>query len=137
MLCTASTGIAVLILPGGLNAHSTFKLPFGDGAVEDSNFNVKAEAERADVFRRTSLIFWHEIVLSSKYSPEALDLTLQDLHPNDLPSHGKTIIFSVNWRQVAPVLKFDSEVEIVEYALLSSHLWKHVQRFRLTVPMRD
>ena len=24
-----STGIAALILPGGLTAHSTFKLPFG------------------------------------------------------------------------------------------------------------
>ena len=31
VLCTASTGIiAALILPGGLTAHSTFKLPFGD-----------------------------------------------------------------------------------------------------------
>ena len=30
VLCAASTGIAGLLLPGGLTAHSTFKLPFGD-----------------------------------------------------------------------------------------------------------
>ena len=30
VLRTASTGIAALILPGGLTAHSTFRLPFGD-----------------------------------------------------------------------------------------------------------
>ena len=29
VLCTASSGIAALILPGGLTAHSTFRLPFG------------------------------------------------------------------------------------------------------------
>ena len=37
VLCTASTGIiAALILPGGLTAHSTLKLPFGDKSVEGS-----------------------------------------------------------------------------------------------------
>ena len=42
VLCTASTGIAALILPGGLTAHSTFKLPFGPGAVSGSTCNIKA-----------------------------------------------------------------------------------------------
>ena len=38
-LCTASTGIAALLLPGGLTAHSTFKNPFGDKLVEDASCN--------------------------------------------------------------------------------------------------
>lgn len=137
VLCAASTGIAALILPGGLTAHSTFKLPFGDDAVEGSVCNVKAESERADVLKRTSLIIWDEVVMSSKFALEALNLTLQDLCKNDLPFGGKTVIFSGDWRQVPPVLKYGTEIEIVEHTFLSSSLWKHVQRFRLTVSMTD
>ncbi|CAM9929568.1 unnamed protein product [Laminaria digitata] len=76
VLCAASTGIAALILPGGLAAHSTFKLPFGDDAVDGSVSNVKAESDRADVLRRASLIIWDGVVMSSKFAPEALNLTL-------------------------------------------------------------
>ncbi|CAM9464877.1 unnamed protein product [Hapterophycus canaliculatus] len=33
VLCSASTGTAALLLPGGLTAHSTFERPFGDNLV--------------------------------------------------------------------------------------------------------
>ncbi|CAM9146776.1 unnamed protein product, partial [Ectocarpus sp. 12 AP-2014] len=137
VLCAASTGIAALILPGGLTAHSTFKLPFGDAAVEGSVCNVKAESERVHVLKNASLIIWDEIVMSGKYSPEALDLTLKDLLKNDRPFGGQCVLMSGDWRQVAPVLKFGTPSEIVEHAFLSPHLWKHVKRFRITTSMRD
>ena len=137
VLCAASRGIAALLLPGGLTAHSTFKLPFGDDATEGSICGVKAESQRAEVLKRASLIVWDEVVMSSKYAPEALHLTLQDLCQNDLPFGGKTILFSGDWRQVALVLKYGTEVEIVKQAFLSSYLWKHVERFRLTKSMRN
>ncbi|CAN0571068.1 unnamed protein product, partial [Ectocarpus sp. 12 AP-2014] len=137
VLCAASTGIAALILPGGLTAHSTFKLPFGDAAVEGSVCNVEAESERAHVLKNASLIIWDEIVMSGKYSPEALDLTLKDLLKNDRPFGGKCVLMSGDWCQVAPVLKFGTPSEIVEHAFLSSHLWQNVKRFRLTTSMRD
>ncbi|CAM9929129.1 unnamed protein product, partial [Sphacelaria rigidula] len=100
-------------------AHLIFKLPLGDEAVEDSVCNAKAESERANVLKRASLIIWDEVVItawirclmSSKYSPEALNLTLQDLCHNDLPFHGKTIFSRGDWRQVTPVLKFGSAAE--------------------------
>ncbi|CAN0579455.1 unnamed protein product, partial [Ectocarpus sp. 12 AP-2014] len=137
VLCAASTGIAALILPGGLTAHSTFKLPFGDAAVEGSVCSVEAESERAHALKNASLITWDEIVMSGKYSPEALNLTLKDLLKNDRPFGGKCVLMSGDWRQVAPVLKFGTPSEIVEHAFLSSHLWQHVKRFRLTTSMRD
>ena len=62
VLCAASTGNAALILPGGFTARSTFKLPFGDDAVDGSVCNVKAESDRANVLRRASLIIWDEVV---------------------------------------------------------------------------
>ena len=44
--------MAALLLPGGLTAHSTFKIPFGDSLVEGSKCNVETESERAQVLRR-------------------------------------------------------------------------------------
>ncbi|CAN0438825.1 unnamed protein product [Hapterophycus canaliculatus] len=46
VLCSRSTGIAELLLAGGLTAHSTFKIPFGDNLVRvlsvGSNLNLNA-----------------------------------------------------------------------------------------------
>ena len=56
VLCSASTVIAALLLPGGLTAHSTFKIPFGDNLRQGSVCNVKAESERAETLRRANLI---------------------------------------------------------------------------------
>ncbi|CAN0504558.1 unnamed protein product [Laminaria digitata] len=49
----------------------------------------------------------------------------------------KTILFSGDWRQVGPVVPCGTQTEVTEQAFLSSHLWNHVHRFRLTVSMRD
>ena len=67
VLRAASTGITALIQPDGLTAHSTFKMPLGDDAVDRSMCNVKAESERAEALRRGSLITWDEVVKSSKF----------------------------------------------------------------------
>lgn len=74
--------------------------------------------------------------MSGKFSPEALDLTLKDLIQNDEPCGGICVLISADWRQ-GPVVKFGTESEVVDNACLSSHLWKHVNRFRLTKSLRD
>ena len=56
---------------------------------------------------------------------------------NDKPFGGKCVLMSGDWRQVGPVLKFGTPSEVVEHAFLSSRLWQHVQRFRLSKSMRD
>ena len=45
---------------------------------------------------------------------------------NDLPFGGQTIVFSGDWRQCGPIVKFGTARDIVDEAFLSSHLWKHV-----------
>ena len=72
----------------------TFRLPFGDKSVEGSVCNVPAESERAQVLKQACLIVWDEIVMSGKYSPVALDLTLTDLMHNDKPLGGKCVLMS-------------------------------------------
>ena len=136
VLCTASTGIAALILPGGLTAHSAFKIPFADKFVEGAFFNVKAEPERAEVLRSASLIIWDEIPMANELAPEALDLTLRDLRKCMRPFGGAILLMSGDWIQVGPVVPFGT-VDDVDAALILSYLWKHIKRFRLTQSMRD
>ena len=119
VLCTVSTGIAALLLPGGLTAHSTFKIPFGDNLLEGSLCNVKAETERAQVFRRADLIIWDEIPMSNKFAPEALDLTLRDLRKKNTPFGGATVLFSGDWRQVGLLIPLGTPTDVVDAAFIS------------------
>ena len=136
VLCTASTEIAAMILPGGLTVHSTFKLPFGLDAVSGSTCNIKAKSQRAFVLKQEGLLIWDECPMSSKYAPEALDSTLRDLMNNGLPFGGKTIVFSGEWGLCGPIENFVAARDVVDEAHLSSQRWKHVQRFRLIKSMR-
>ncbi|CAN0447736.1 unnamed protein product [Scytosiphon promiscuus] len=74
--------------------------------------------------------------MSHRFAPEALDLTLQDLRRNDKPFGGATVLFGGDWRQVGPVVLFGTPADVVESALISSYLWKQIQRFRLVQSMR-
>lgn len=56
---------------------------------------------------------------------------------NERPLGGKTILFISDWRQVGPVVPYGTQTEGTEQAFISSHLWNHVHRLRLTVSMRD
>ena len=136
MLCTVTTGIAALLLPGSLTAHSAFKIPFGDKLVDGAFCNVKAESERAEVLRSASFIIWDEILMANKLAPEALDLTIRDICKCNRPFGGATLLISGDWRQVGPVVPFGT-VDDVDAALILSYLWKHIKRFRLTQFMRD
>ena len=137
VICAASTGIAALLLPGGLTAHSTFKIPFDHNPIEGSTCNVKAESERAQVLRRADLTIWDEIPIINKFAPEALDPTLRDLRRNNTPFGGATVLFSGGWRQIEPVIPFGTPTDVVEAAFISPYLGKRVQRFRLIQSMRD
>lgn len=64
-------------------------------------------------------------------------ITLKDLLNNDTLFGGKTILFSGDWRQVGPVVKYGSASDTVEAAVISSFLWPHITRLRLTASQRD
>ena len=75
--------------------------------------------------------------MSDRLAPEALDNTVRDLRRCDRPFGGTTILFAGDWRQVGPVVLFGTPADVVESALISSYMWTHVTRFRLTQSMRD
>lgn len=137
VLIVASTGIAALQLPGGWTAHSMFKLPLDEQLTAGAVCNIRAETQRAEVLRKCDLIIWDELPMAHKYCIEALHKTLQDLLHNNAPFGGKPILFSGDWRQIGPVVKFGAPADTVEAAFISSYLWPAINRMHLTISQRD
>ena len=75
--------------------------------------------------------------MTHKYCVEALNLTLQDLIDNNTSFGGKTVLFSGDWRQAGPVVKYGSASDTVEAAVMSSFLWPNITRLRLTDSQLD
>ena len=137
VLTVASTGIAALQLPGGWTAHSMFKLPLDENVVRGAFCNIRGESQRAELIPSCDLIIWDELPMTRKFCVEALNSTLQDLMCNDQLFGGKTRLFSGDWRQVGPVVKYGSASDTVESAVISSFLWNSITRLRLTASQRD
>ena len=74
--------------------------------------------------------------MTHRYCVEALDRSPRDITHNKLFG-GRTILFSGDWRQIGPISKVDTPTEVVDSAVISSPLWQHVNRFRLTKSQRD
>ncbi|KAJ7603034.1 PIF1-like helicase-domain-containing protein, partial [Mycena polygramma] len=55
VLCSASSGIAALLLPGGRTSHSTFKIPV-DGLNPESFCSIPKNSQLADMLRKVRLI---------------------------------------------------------------------------------
>ena len=137
VLIGASTGIAALQLPGGWTAHSMFKLPMDEAMSPTCVCNINTNTQRAELIRKADLIIWDELPMTHRYCIEALDRTLQDLMKNNKLFGGKTILFSGDWRQTGPIVKNGTATDTVDAAFISSPLWKHVKRMRLTKSQRD
>lgn len=138
VLIVASTGIAALQLPGGgWTAHSMFKLPMNEYVVSGAVCNINSETQRAELIRKCDLIIFDELPMMHKYCIEAIEITLRDLMNTSDLFGGKTCLFSGDWRQCPPIVEFGSQSDTVHAAFISSHLWEHINRMRLTVSQRD
>ena len=67
VLYVASSGIAVLLLPGGRTAHSRFAIPIDINEV--STCNIGKNTQLADLIRQTSLIIWDEVPMQTSILP--------------------------------------------------------------------
>jgi hypothetical protein len=135
VLCTASSGIAALLLPGGRTAHSMFKIPI-DGLSPLSVCCIPKNSLRADLMRAVKCIIWDEIVPQHRYAIEALDRTFRDLRDNNEPFGGVTVIMGGDFQQVLPVIPKGSREQILNATLTRSHLWNDVHVIHLHQNMR-
>jgi hypothetical protein len=106
VIACASTGIAALLLPGGMTAHKSFNI------LNDVN---SASAPRIDYqssygkkLRDVNLIVIDEVSMLHRDVLNYIDRTLQDLQPTDEPKApfgGKTVVIGGDWKQLLPVIE--------------------------------
>jgi energy-coupling factor transporter ATP-binding protein EcfA2 len=120
----ASSGIASLLLPGGKTAHSTFCIPLKIN--EKCNCNVKQQDLRAQLLREASLIIWDEAPMMHRHCFEAFDRTMRDImrvvdEKNlNKPFGGKVVILGGDFRQILPVIRKATRLDIMKASVNSS-----------------
>lgn len=105
--------------------HSPFKLLFADAVVDGSTCSVRAESERAKGFPRANLTIWDEI-------PKPLILPFKT---SVLVTNPSEVLLSFS--QATGDKSAASYKDGVDHSLISSALWPHFKRFRLTASMSD
>ncbi|CAN1145638.1 ATP-dependent DNA helicase PIF1, partial [Linum perenne] len=116
-LVVASSGIAVTLLPGGVTAHSRFKIPIDVDYA--STCVIKKGTSLARLMQQASLIVWDE-------APG----------PNYKPFGGKTVLLGGDFRQTLPVIKNGSREDNIGASLTRSYLWRYCTVLKLHTNMR-
>ncbi|CAN0839971.1 hypothetical protein LINGRAHAP2_LOCUS2707 [Linum grandiflorum] len=137
---TALSGIAATLLPGGVTAHSRFKIPIE--VEHGSTCSIKKGTALARLMQQASLIVWDEAPMVHRLSFEAVDRTLCDVMniptegPNYKPFGGKTVILGGDFRQTLPVITDGSRGDKLAACLTRSYLWNHCILLELHANMR-
>ncbi|CAN1174081.1 ATP-dependent DNA helicase PIF1 [Linum perenne] len=107
-LVVASSGIAATLLPGGVTAHSRFKIPLDIDST--STCSIKKGTQLARLVQHATLIVWDEAPMIHRLSFEALDRAICDIMntPSEGPSYkpfgGKTVLLGGDFRQTLPIV---------------------------------
>lgn len=135
VFCTASSGVAAILLHDGATAHSTFKIPLQ--LHEDSTCSINRHSPLGDILATQNVLcVWDEAPMMTRHAPEALDRTLQELCNDNRPFGGVTMVFGGDFQQVLPVIPRGSRETIVRAALCKSPIWRELHVFHLTQNMR-
>ncbi|CAN1811770.1 ATP-dependent DNA helicase PIF1 [Linum perenne] len=132
-LVVASSGIAATLLPGGVTAHSRFKIPIEVDYA--SRCVIKKGTSLARLMQQASLIVWDEAPMVHRLSFEAVDRTLSN-GPNYKPFGGKTVLLGDDFRQTLPVIKNGSREDNLGASLTRYYLWNYCTMLRLQTNMR-
>ncbi|CAN0904879.1 ATP-dependent DNA helicase PIF1 [Linum grandiflorum] len=145
MFCSVASpvtlsGIAATLLPGGVTAHSRFKIPIDvDHA---STCSIKKGTSLARLMEQATLIVWDEAPMVHRLSFEAVDRTLCDIMnvpssgPNYKPFGGKTVLLGGDFRQTLPVITNGCRGDNISASLTRSYLWNYCTLLELQANMR-
>jgi hypothetical protein len=104
-IVVACSGVAALLLTGGQTAHSAFKIPLN--VEQNADCSIDSETEHGRKIIAARLIIWDKVVTVHKNAIEAVNRTLRRLTKVDTVFGGKVVIFSGDFRQILPVVKFN------------------------------
>jgi len=133
VFAVATSGIASVLLEGGVTAHSAFKIT----VEEDPYCNVKPDSTLAKQIQAASLVIFDEAPSMSNKCIHAVDEIFKNLRDDDRFFGGCVFLFMGDVMQLPPVLKHNSSSEdIVNISMRSSYLWEHFTFLTLTENLR-
>ncbi|GFR57678.1 ATP-dependent DNA helicase pif1 [Elysia marginata] len=119
-IATALSGIAATLLTHGRTLHSRCKVPLNIN--ETFMCSISLEEAIGILFQKADLLITDEISMGHKHVFEAIDRTMQDLRKNTSPFGGLTVLLAGDWRQILPVVRHGSRMDIVEATLKASYI---------------
>ncbi|CAN0874977.1 ATP-dependent DNA helicase PIF1 [Linum grandiflorum] len=122
-LVVASSGIAATLLPGGVTAHSRFKIPIE--VDHGSTCLIKKGTSLARLMEQATLIVWLCDIMNVPSSG-----------PNYKPFGGKTVLLGGDFRQTLPVITNGSRGDNISASLTRSYLWNYCTLLELHTNMR-
>ncbi|KAI7953570.1 hypothetical protein MJO28_006117 [Puccinia striiformis f. sp. tritici] len=134
VITVASSGVASLMLVGGMTAHSRFRIPLDVNTTSQCNW--KTRAPKTQALLECRVIIWDEISMQNRFAVEAVDRTFRDLLEDDRPFGGKIVIFGGDFRQTLPVVQGGSIFDQAGSCMINSALWTNIQVFHLTENLR-
>ena len=129
-LCTASSGIAAVLLKGGRTAHSQFKIPLK--MLPDTECSISKRSDAGKVLIAADIIMWDEGPMMSKTIMASVNRLLQHLMNSTAYFGGKKIIFSGDFRQCLPIIPKQGRAVITSEILKECPWWPHCRQLRLS-----
>jgi hypothetical protein len=120
VLCVASSGIAAILLPGGRTAHSCFRIPIDIN--DDTVCPVSPSSELGGLLRAAVLVIWDEVPMQHRYCFEAVYRMLCDVRGSTAPFGGLPMVFSGDFAQILPVVRYGQRPAIVNACIQQSSL---------------
>ncbi len=103
----------------------------------ESTCNVTKRSHLGQLLQRTALVIFDEVTMSNRLLMDAIDRTLRDVRDDRRMFGGVTVIFSGDWRQIAPIVaKRATRADISNKTLKRAPWWHLVQHFTLSRNMR-
>jgi hypothetical protein len=130
----ASSGVAALLLRMGQTAHSTFKIPIETQV--GGECTVEADTIVGERLIAARLIIWDEIVTIHKNAIDAVNKSLKRICNSEADFGGKIVVFSGDFRQILPVVKYNEYPPAFAATIKSSKIWASVRQFQLIENMR-
>ena len=122
MLPVASSGIAATLLRNGQTAHTMFKIPIELPSDGNGICFIPEQGRLAETLRSASLLIWDEVAMASRLWLEIVDRTLRQIRRRDEPMGGLLTLLGGKFRQILPVVRRGTEVDVVAQCLKSSTL---------------
>ncbi|KAK4395913.1 hypothetical protein Sango_1745600 [Sesamum angolense] len=134
MVATATSGIAVIQLPGGRTAHSKLKIPIKLDSSSRCNFSKQSEV--CQLLDRATAILWDDAPIADKKAIETVDRTLREMFGVDFQFGGKIMILGGDFRPVVLVVVGGTRSQAVKASIVESYLWSNIKILHLADNIR-